>query len=408
MGIPGLNGHAATAPGAGPKVAIIGAGLTGLITAHGLKKHGFDVTVFERDAGIDARPRDWTILIHWGMSTLTEMLPERVLKSFPQAFCNPYLEFNEWDESIPGYNGNSGEILFRNPTPGARRVSRRRFRKVLVEGLDVQWGKVLSALNQIDDDTIQLEFADESKFDANYVFGTDGVSSKVRELLLGIEAAKPVPSGFMIANCNVNYGDEDKVKTILKAHSVCALMLGSGVMAGCGVMSVDDPKDIASWETFWVRVWKGESITLSGQKAVDYIKSDLKGLCEPFRSAVEWTPEGSPCYIDEMKYWLPSAWNTYDGKITLAGDAAHPMLPFRGQGLQHAIIDAHKYLHALVMLRNAGDNAMREEMMTLYGADVVARGCTAVAQSLSEAKNALNEETVGNMLMVTQGHTRSV
>lgn len=46
--------------------------------------------------------------------------------------------------------------------------------------------------------------------------------------------------------------------------------------------------------------------------------------------------------------------------------------------------------------------------MATYGADVVERGATAVAQSLSEAENALNEDTVGKMLMVTQGHGRSV
>lgn len=190
-------------------------------------------------------------------------------------------------------------------------------------------------------------------------------------------------------------------------------------------MAVNDPKDVASWETFWVKVWKGEPVTLAGQEAIDFVKSDLEGFCEPFRSAIEWTPDGSLCYIDEMKYWLPSAWQTHDGKVTLAGDAAHPMLPckqnricfaifradspsVRGQGLQHAIIDSDKYVKALILLRKTGDMAMREETMTLYGADVVARGCAAVAQSLSEAEKAMNKDTVSKMLMVTQGHGRSI
>lgn len=81
----------------------------------------------------------------------------------------------------------------------------------------------------------------------------------------------------------------------------------------------------------------------------------------------------------------------------------------RGQGLQHAIIDSLNYVNSLVKLRDSGDDAAaREKVMAAYGADVVERGATAVAQSLSEAENALNEDTVGKMLMVTQGHGRSV
>lgn len=92
-------------------------------------------------------------------------------------------------------------------------------------------------------------------------------------------------------------------------------------------MSAEDPNDVASWETFWVKVWRGHSVSLNGQEAIDYAKKDLSGICEPFRSALEWTPAGSSCYLDEMKYWLPSPWETHDGRVTLAGDAAHPMLP---------------------------------------------------------------------------------
>ncbi|GKT65433.1 hypothetical protein ColTof4_03801 [Colletotrichum tofieldiae] len=358
------SGNLTQCQGSGPKVAIIGAGLTGLIAAHGLRQKGFAVVVFERDAGIDARPRDWTILIHWGMAALKEMLPEHVLKNFPKSYCNPHLEYNEWDESLPGYNGLTGELLFRNPTPGARRVSRLRFRKVLADGIEIQWGKNLENITP-GRNSVELVFRDGERFDTDYVLGTDGVSSKVRELLMGVEAAKPVPSGFSIANCICKYGDADKV-------------------------------------------WRGHSVNLQGREAIKYATKDLTGICEPFRSALEWTPGDSSCYIDEMKYWLPSLWDTHDGRVTLAGDAAHPMLPFRGQGLQHAIIDVHNYIVALTQLRDPDSTTSRKEAMSAYGVDVVERGSTAVAQALKEAENALDINTVGKMLMVTQGHSRSV
>ncbi|KAI3553110.1 hypothetical protein CABS01_07042 [Colletotrichum abscissum] len=407
MAIQDTNGNSDKHRNNGPKVAIIGAGLTGLIAAQGLKKSGFNVVVFERDESIAARPRDWSILIGWGMSTLTELLPEQIVKNFPQGICNPHLEFNDWDESVIGYNGATGEVMFQNSTPGARRISRRRLRKVLAEGLDIRWGKYLDQMMPRST-SMDLIFRDGERYEADYVLGTDGVSSKVRELLMGAEKARPVPSGYSIANCVCKYGDADKVNAVVKAHSVCALMLGTANLAGCGVMSAEDPNDVASWETFWVKVWRGHSVSLNGQEAINYAKKDLSGICEPFRSALEWTPVGSSCYLDEMKYWLPSPWETHDGRVTLAGDAAHPMLPFRGQGLQHAIIDVQNYINTLSRLRDVREVTSRKNTMEAYGADVVERGSVAVAQSLKEAENSLNPDTVGNMLMVTQGHGRSI
>ncbi|KAK1996666.1 putative monooxygenase [Colletotrichum falcatum] len=393
--------------GNGSKVAIVGAGLTGLIAAHALTQEGFKVTVFDRDASIDARPRDWFILIHWGMAALKEMLPEHVLKNLPKSYCNPHLDFNEWDESIPFYHGSTGELLFRSRTPDSRRVSRLRLRKVLADGVDIQWGKYLEQITP-GKASVKLTFRDGSAFGADYVLGADGGSSKVRELLMGVDEAKSVPSGFSIANCVCKYRDANKVNKIIDAHSVCALMIGTENIAGCGVSTVNDPRDVSTWETFWVKVWRGHSLSLQGQEAIDYATRNMAGICEPFRSALEWTPRDSTCYLDEMKYWLPSQWETHDGRVTLAGDAAHPMLPFRGQGLQHAIIDVQKYTIGLTQLRDTDSTAKRKDIMSAYGADVVERGSKAVAQSLKEAENALDINTIGQMLVVTEGHKRLV
>lgn len=74
---------------------------------------------------------------------------------------------------------------------------------------------------------------------------------------------------------------------------------------------------------------------LRGAAAIEHIKAttdlgpESADVCEPFRSAIAWTPEGSECYVDEMRYWVPVSWanNTFGGRVTLVGDAAHPMLP---------------------------------------------------------------------------------
>lgn len=38
-------------------------------------------------------------------------------------------------------------------------------------------------------------------------------------------------------------------------------------------------------------------------------------------------PDDTNITYDRMAYWVPVSWDSRDGRITLAGDAAHPMTP---------------------------------------------------------------------------------
>lgn len=96
-------------------------------------------------------------------------------------------------------------------------------------------------------------------------------------------------------------------------------------------MAVDDPDDMATWTTFWVRIWRGRELMLADGEALDHVRRQTRPLLGPFQWAVDWTPEGSRVSIDEMKYWSPVAWDNVGGRVTLAGDAAHPMLICRCQ-----------------------------------------------------------------------------
>lgn len=198
-------------------------------------QNGFNAVVFDRDPGPDARERDWTMLMHWALPMLTELLPEDILADLPQSFCNPHLEFNEEAESLPCYNALTGDVLFRSPTPGARRVSRQALRRLFTRGVDIRWNKALSRLSKTEDGgAVVLEFEDGEKFEAEQVLGADGVSSKTRELLAGAERARVQRSGFLFATGITQYGDAEKTEAILKTHPVAALMMGTSSVGAVG------------------------------------------------------------------------------------------------------------------------------------------------------------------------------
>jgi len=176
-------------------------------------------------------------------------------------------------------------------------------------------------------------------------------------------------------------------------------------------MHAGKPDDLSDWTTFWVKIWRKSLSPLpegvrSGQAALDHLKATTRRLADPFQSFVDWSPDGSECFIDEMKTWVPRPFDNRDGRVTLAGDAAHPMLIYRGQGFQHAILDASQYLDALVKVSEGAGG--RAEAVSAYDADMIERGAKAVQQSLQEAEFSMNPETVHKMLMARQGHGRSV
>jgi len=176
--------------GPSPRVAIIGAGLTGLLKAHDLKKGGFEVVLFNKEESLDVRLRDWPISLHWGLPALKSLLSESALANFPKALSRPHLEYTPDVESMLCINGKTGEVMIKSVVPGLRRITRQRLRRILAAEFEsagaIQWGKRLEKLDVDDehhDQPVRMVFADGTTAEADYVLGTDGTSSKTRELL---------------------------------------------------------------------------------------------------------------------------------------------------------------------------------------------------------------------------------
>ncbi|KAG5999335.1 hypothetical protein E4U43_002130 [Claviceps pusilla] len=258
---------------------------------------------------------------------------------------------------------------------------------------------------------VRIGFENGEVLDAEYLLGADDCSSKIRQLLLGFDTAQPCPSGYLFATGITEYADATRTDAITKAYHVASIMMGTESVGGVGraylVMSTNDPRDKSAWTTFWKKLWRGEPLDLSGRDALQYIESNTPPLLDVFQSAVEWTARDSSVYIDEMKYWIPMPWDNLGGRVTLAGDAAHPMLIYRGQNFQHSITDVDNYVETLSRLEMTGDgDAARAKALMNYDAEMIGRGSKAVQQFLEEAEKALDPDRIKDMLMMTKGHIK--
>lgn len=201
------------------------------------------MAVFDKEPSPDARARDWTVVLHWALPLLERLVPADVLARLtPEAVCNPHLAFGEEGvECLPVFNGRTGDVLFRSAMPGARRVSRRRLRRLLLArdgGVSVEWDRKLSAITILEEGGVRLTFEDGATAEADYVLGADGARSKVREILFDgagqKDTAHVTESGYMFSTVNVRFRDAAKVAAVVDTHPVAAIMMGADSVGAMG------------------------------------------------------------------------------------------------------------------------------------------------------------------------------
>jgi flavin-dependent dehydrogenase len=191
--------------------------------------------VYEKEAYIGERVREWTMLIHWALPTFESLLPDDILNDIRSAYTDPFYPYDREKEALPLYNGETGDILFHIPAIGMRRVSRTRLRRLCTRGLEIHWSKMFKGLRIGEAGPVTICFDGGDTAEADFVIGTDGTNSKVRQWLVGEVAGKVSASEHIICNTVVSYNDTEKAKFLRAAHPICALgssPIGSLFIAG--------------------------------------------------------------------------------------------------------------------------------------------------------------------------------
>lgn len=181
-------GPEASAPGsAKPVVLIIGAGVSGLLLAQHLKREGVSYRIFERDADLATRGAGWGLTLHWSLTALQNLLPSGLAERIcDESSVDRWADRRGELSRFPFFDLDSGEL--KTQTPGAVksarvRVTRQRLRKLLAEGIEIEWGKTLREFHTSDNGTVSISFEDGTSCTGTLLVACDGGQSRVRRAL---------------------------------------------------------------------------------------------------------------------------------------------------------------------------------------------------------------------------------
>lgn len=310
-------------------IAIVGAGIGGLAAGIALHRAGYAVEIFEQaaaigevGAGLSLTPNAMKALAWLGVEPAVRSLADEP----PQQITRHYA---------------SGELLVRfdRSDTVARwgapylQIHRADLHAVLLRHFvthcagRVHTGRRLISLTN-SETAAELSFASGETLRAQAVIGADGLKSVVRRALFGDDA--PRFERFVAW------------RGLVPRERLGALEFspGSAVFAGPGRLFVRYPVRHGALMNFvaFARVdaWAGESWSQTGDVAEP--RAVLADFHPEVHAILDATP-GGRCHKWGLFARDPLASWTL-GPTTLLGDAAHPMLPWFGQGAASALEDA--------------------------------------------------------------------
>jgi 2-polyprenyl-6-methoxyphenol hydroxylase-like FAD-dependent oxidoreductase len=318
-----------------PTIAIVGAGLSGLVLARVLQQHGVESTVYESDASPAARTQGGWLDIH-DDSGQVALRAAGLLAEFHR-HVHPQGEATRVAD-------RTGAILFaeEDVAGGRPEIDRAALRDLLVASMDpgrIAWGRRLTAVRTLAGGRHELVFADGATAVADLVVGADGTWSRVRPLL---SAAQAEYTGVTIFDLHVHGA--------ARRHPELSELVGPGAL-----FALSDEKGLLTHGCDDISVGAALRVSQEWTAAVDWTDTAVakQALLEHY---ADWSPTltdlirlGAAPIVPRPVHALPVGhrWDRVPG-ATLLGDAAHVMTPFAGEGANQALFDGAELARALL------------------------------------------------------------
>jgi 2-polyprenyl-6-methoxyphenol hydroxylase-like FAD-dependent oxidoreductase len=382
-----------------PHLAIIGAGIGGVALAVACLHRGIPFTLYERDSSFDARAQGYGLTLQQASNAIKGLglfsLKDKGNSTRHVVHTTDGKEITEW-----GLRTHSNVQM--SPKRKNVHIPRQALRLALLEQLGehngVQWGHRLVGFKQCEDKSVELSFQANGEMKnakADLVVGADGIRSVVRSLLIGEDITPLRYLGYIV---------------IL---GICSLEALKGVESSL-LDSATVFQTVNSYERIYVMPYSLDSVMwqlsfpMPEEEAKALSAQGAQVLKEEACRRAQWhTPipqilsatlpaqiSGYPVYDREL---LKPELLEKAGAVTLIGDAAHPMSPFKGQGANQALLDA------LALARNISiacttfskwrEVGLREIVLTEFEEEMLERSASKVKDS-AEAVELLHSKSV--------------
>jgi salicylate hydroxylase len=304
------------------RIAVVGAGIGGLTTAAALHRAGLRCTVYEQapqlaevGAGLQLGPNAVRHLHRLGLAGHLAQVAVR-----PAA-----IEMLRWDDgrTIMQTPLDGCPALFGAPYYTVHRAHLHQGLLDLLEPGTVRLGLRCTGIAERPGE-VELRFADGSATTADLVVGADGIHSVVRGWLAPDEprfSGQTIYRGLLPAAA-VPWATRPRVRLWLGRDQHCVAY----PVAGGQLVSFAATIPAARWHP--------ESWVATGDPAE--LRGAYRGWHPDVRELIRAAPAVSRWALHD-RATIPT-WST--ARVTLLGDAAHPMLPFLAQGANQAVEDA--------------------------------------------------------------------